>query len=411
MNVEFFIARRIFSSQHKKDSGTRSGTRPIIAIATGGIAIGIAVMILASFIVKGFQTEIRAKVIGFGAHIQITNFDASNSLEPDPIARDQPFYPALTEVPGIRHIQVYANKGGIIKTEDQIQGVFLKGVGPDFDWDFFRSNLQEGETLTTSGEKKSNEILLSSMVAKRLKLAVGDTVRLFFVQQPIRIRELRIAGLYATNMEKFDNMMALCDIRHIQRLNGWTENEVSGFEVLLDGYEELVSQKDFVHGHIGPGLMATSIADEHREIFSWLEIQDINVYFIIGLMILVASINMVSALLILILDRTRMIGMLKALGARDASIQTIFVYNGAFIIARGLLWGNVLGIGLALLQYNFGLVKLPAESYYLDTVPIFFDIPLVLLLNAGTLLLCTLVLFLPSLLVQNISPVQAIRLD
>ena len=411
MNIEYFIARRLFSSQHKKDSGTRSGTRPIIAVATGGIAVGIAVMILAWFIVTGFQNEIRSKVIGFGSHIQITNFDATTSLEPSPVSVDQPFYPSLDTVRGIRHIQVFANKGGIIKTEDQIQGVMLKGVGEDFDWSFFQSNIVEGERFDAGQKKKSKEMVLSRTIAKKLGFGVGDTLRVYFVQEPIRIRDFRVSGIYETNLEKFDNQVVLCDIRHIQRINGWEEDEVSGFEVLLNGYDELVSQQDFVHRFIGPDLMATKITESHPEIFGWLEIQDLNVYFIIGLMILVAAINMVSALLILILDRTNMIGMLKALGARDASIQKIFVFNGAFIITRGLLWGNVLGIGLALLQHQFGFLKLPKESYYIETVPIHFDPWVVVALNLGTLALCTLVLFLPSLMVQTISPVKAIRLD
>lgn len=411
MNVEFFIARRIFSSQHKKDSGTRSGTRPIIAIATGGIAVGIAVMILAWFIVTGFQNEIRSKVIGFGSHIQITNFDANTSLEPSPLSSNQPFYPSLDTVPGIRHIQVFANKAGIIKTKDEIQGVMLKGVGADFDWSFFESNVREGTIFSAADSVRSKEMVVSKTIADNLKFGVGDTVRVYFVQDPVRIRDFYVSGIYETNLEKFDNSVVLCDIRHIQRLNRWDEDQVSGFEVLLDGYDELVSQEDFVHRFISADLMATKITDSHPEIFGWLEIQDLNVYFIIGLMILVASINMISALLILILDRTNMIGMLKALGARDASIQKIFVYNGAFIVTRGLLWGNVLGIGLALLQDKFGFLKLPKESYYIETVPIHFDLGVVLLLNAGTLALCTLVLFLPSLMVRSISPVKAIRLD
>jgi len=407
LKLELFIARRLFSS----DQPRNSGTRPIILIATAAIALGMTVMILALSIVNGFQDEIRSKVIGFGSHIQITNFDANNSVEANPVSIDQPFYPHLDTVSGIRHIQVFGTKAGIIKTEEEIQGVVLKGVDAQFDWSFFSQTMIDGQPIQFKDSVKSKEIVISNAIAKKLKLKVGDAVIMYFIQQPPRKRKFTVAGIYETSIEALDNTYIIGDIRHIQRLNNWAPDMVSGFEVLLDRYEDLPKLDDYIYKYIGFDLTSTKITEVNPEIFGWLELQDINVYIIIALMIIVAGINMCSALLILILERTNMIGILKALGTQDGSVQLIFIINGAFIILRGLLIGNLVGITLCLLQSEFGLVKLPKETYYIAEVPISFDLINLCLLNLFTLVVCILVLFLPSLLVNRITPVKAIRFN
>ncbi|MFQ5334509.1 MAG: ABC transporter permease [Flavobacteriales bacterium] len=409
MSFERFIALRIIRS--KMDEGNGSSTRPIIRIAVLAIALGVAVMIISMSIVTGFQNEIRNKVIGFGAHIQITAYSTDNALETNPVSRNQPFYPSLDTVKGVRHIQVYANKPGIIRTEEEIQGVVLKGVDRDFDWSFFRKNMKEGAPIHLPDSGKSDEIIISSYLAKKLRLHVDDKVVTYFIQQPPRMRIFSICGIYKTGMEQFDRSCVLADIRHIQKLNAWGPEQVSGFEVLIDRWENLGQMDEFIYNYIGQDLNSTPITERYRDIFGWLELQDWNVVIIITLMVLVGGINMVSALLIIILERTSMIGLLKAMGAINWSIRKIFIYNAAYLIGVGILWGNFIGLSICVIQQQTGLITLPQESYYISTVPINIDVPYILLLNAGVLLACTAMLILPSWVITRISPVKAIRFN
>jgi len=411
LNFEYFIAKRIISGRKTAEDTKNSGTRPIIRISVMSIAIGLAVMLISVAIVTGFQSEIRAKVIGFGSHIQITSYDSDNTIETSPVDRNQSFYPHLDTVPGIRHIQVYATKSGIIKTDEEIQGVIIKGIGTDFDWSFFEKNLIKGKRIHLSDTGKSNDIVISNIIAKKLKLEVGDKLLMYFIQQPPRLRKFEIAGIYESGLEKFDQAYVLADIRHIQKLNDWDENQVSGFEVLLENFSDLEKMDEFIYKYIGMELYSTKITDRHRDIFGWLELQDWNVVIIIALMVLVAGINMISALLILILERTNMIGILKAMGANNWSIRKVFLYNATYLISIGLLWGNIIGVSLCMLQKYFGIITLPKESYYISVVPINFDWLTLLLLNIGTLLLCTLMLIIPSYVVTKITPVKAIRFN
>ncbi|HPE34843.1 MAG TPA: FtsX-like permease family protein [Bacteroidales bacterium] len=408
MNVEFFIARGILS----KDSSNFS--RPIVRLSVLSIALGLAVMILAVAVTSGFKTAITDKVIGFGSHIQITSFDLNRSYETSPVSIDQPFYPGLMDSAGIRHIQVFATKSGLIKTTDQIQGIILKGISTDFDWSFFKDKIVEGQLLVIDPEKISDDILISRKIADRMQFKLGDEVRAYFVnpeEMAPRGRKFRIAGIYESGLEEFDNLYLIGDIRHVQRLNNWDKSEISGFEVFVDDYRNIDHMADMVYQVIGYNLNITSIKEMYPQIFEWLNLQDMNVIIILTLMIAVAAINMISTLLILILEKTNMIGVLKALGATNRTIRKIFLYNASFIIGRGLVFGNIIGLGIAFLQLHFQLFRLDQESYYVPYVPVQLEVASVLLLNLGTLLLCLLFMLIPSYIIMRISPVRAIRWD
>jgi len=375
-------------------------------------------MILSVAIVTGFKQEIRDKVVGFGSHIQIMNFDSNTSYETVPISRQQPFLPKIKNFPGIRHIQVFGIKAGIIKTENDIEGVVLKGVDPDFDWSFFRENLVAGAVPSITDSARTNQVVISRQLSNRLRLNLGDDFAMYFIQEPPRLRRFTVHGIYETSLGDFDEKFILADLRHIQSLNNWESDQISGFEILIDDFDELDFLSWVVTREVGLQfqgngalLKVSSIRNRYPQIFDWLNLQDMNVAIILILMYLVAGFNMVSGLLILILERTQMIGILKSLGAENARIRRIFLYQAAFLISRGLFWGNLLGIGLCLLQYHFGIVRLDQASYYLDRVPIHFNLFHLLALNAGTLLLTVLMLVVPSRVISGISPVRAIRFD
>ena len=368
-------------------------------------------MTLALAIVSGFQKEIRDKVIGFGSHIQINSFESRNSLEGNPISSNQEFYPSITENDGIRHIQVFAIKTGIVKTKDEIQGVVLKGVGSDFDWNFFSQKLISGKHFTVNDSSKTNEIIISNTIASKLKIKVGDHLNTYFIQQPPRARKFEIVGIYESGFSQFDELYCLVDIKQIQKLNDWKKDEISGFEVLINQFDDLFKMDDFIYEHIGYDLNAINIVDANPDIFNWLELQDINVIIIIVLMLVVAAINIISALLILILDRINMIGILKALGASNWSIRKVFLINASYLIGLGLFWGNLIGISFCLLQQKFEFIKLKQESYFVSVVPIDMHISDLILLNVGTLVICLTSLILPSIMVTRINPVQAIRFN
>jgi len=406
LNTELFIARRILSGNRDNFS------RPIVRIAILSIALGLAVMLVSVAIVTGFQTQIRDKVIGFGSHIQITAFNSNVSYESNPIPKKQPFYPGLEKVKGIRHIQVYATKAGIIKTDEQIQGVVLKGIGSDYDWSFFKNKIVEGKPIAISDTGKTDEVLISRNLANMLKLKLHDDLRMYFINQnQTRARKFVIAGIYQTGLEEFDKMYVICDIAHIQKLNNWSTGEVAGFEVLINDFDDLKTMRETVKDNIGYDLKAESIRDMYPQIFDWLALQDTNVAIILTLMVLVSGIAMISTLLILILERTNMIGILKALGMKNSGIRKIFLYNSAYIIGKGLLWGNLAGITLCWLQLHFGIIKLPQESYYVSVVPINLYYLPILLINIGTLLVCMILLIVPSHIISRIQPVKAIRWD
>ena len=404
MNTEFFISKRIISNN-------KGFSKPIVNIAILGITLGLAIMILTLAIVTGFQHEIRDKVIGFGAHIQITNYDNNESFEGTSIDRNQPFITELKKNHDIRYIQSFATKAGIIKTKEELQGVVVKGVGSDFDWEFFKKNIVEGAPFSISDSGKSDKILISKFHKEKLKLNINDTIFIYFIQnQQQRARRFSVCGIYSTGLgDLFDQVYVIADIAHIQKLNGWDKNSIGGFEILLNDYKKLDPATAAVNEIIGFEFLAKSIKELNPQIFSWLDAQDINAVIVVSLMALVAAINMISALLILILERTNMIGTVKAMGMTNRSVRKIFLYNASYLIARGLLWGNIVGISICLLQKHFKLISLDETTYYLSSIPINFNLLHILLLNAGTFVVCFIMLLLPSYIITYIIPVKAMR--
>lgn len=404
LNTDLFIARRILSKNKANFS------RPVVRIAILSIGLGLTVMFIAIAILTGFQKEVREKVIGFGAHIQISHYDENSSLETQPISKYQDFYPSLERMKGIRHIQVYATKAGIIKTTDQIQGIVLKGIGPEYDLSFFSNKLIAGHFPQLRDSTKTNDVMVSKNLAALLKLKLNDDIRMYFISGTSTLgRKFHISGIYETGLEEFDKLYVICDIRHIQKLNNWQPDQVGGFEVILDNFNDLDKMGKRVYQRIGMNLDAKTIRELYPQIFDWLDLQDINVLIILILMVLVSGITMISTLLILILERTTMIGILKALGMTNGGIRRVFLINAAYIIGQGLLWGNAVGAVLCMLQKEYGIITLPQESYYVAVVPVNIDIWNILLLNAGTVVVCLAMLLVPSFVTTRISPVRAIR--
>ena len=414
MNLPYFIAHRLIKVRRE---GT-SFSRPINVIAIVGIAMGLAVMILAVAILTGFKKQIREKVVGFGSHIQIMNFDSNISFETTPISDTQKFIPRIKQISGIEHVQVFATKAGIIRTDEDIQGVVLKGIGSDFDWSYFRSNMVEGSVFTVTDTGRTDKVIISKKISDMLRLKTGDSFAMLFIQDPPRMRKFTISGIYETSLEEFDKMYVYCDIGHIKRLNGWKEDQVSGFEVFIKDFDKLDEMTSEVRDAIGYKITeedtkfkVTNIRIKYPQIFDWLNFQDINVIIIILLMLIVAGFNMISGLLILILEKTNMIGVLKSLGAEDITIRRVFLYQAAYLIGKGLFWGNLIGIGLAFIQLKTGLITLDPTSYYIKTVPVNLELTHILLLNTGTMAAIIIMLLVPSQLITRISPVKAIKYD
>ncbi len=401
-----------------KDGGSATLSRPFIRITTIAVALSLAIMIIAIAVVTGFKKEISEKTIGFGSHIQITNYDSNRSYETKPISKNQDCIPKIKAIKGIRHIQVFAVKPGIIRTDTDIQGVILKGIGTDFDWSFFKKSLVEGNIFELSDSSTTNSTLISKSLARLLKLKVGDKFDMFFVQEPPRVRRFTISGIYDTKMGEFDKTFILVDIRHIRKLNNWKDDQISGFEILVDDFdriEDLALQVDDISGFVffddGSKLKVQSIIEKYPTIFDWLGLQDINAVILIVIMILVAGINMISGLLIIILERIKMIGILKAMGAANPLVRRIFLIQSGFIVLRGLFFGNLIGLAICIVQKEFGIIKLDEASYYLSTVPIYLNAIHILLLNIGTFLVTIAMLVVPSMVISRISPEKTIRFD
>ncbi|RKD86161.1 ABC transporter permease [Mangrovibacterium diazotrophicum] len=416
MNTELFIARRLFSS---KDAEQHLSRR-IVRLAVAGISLGMVVMILAVAIVTGFQGEVESKVNGFAAHLQIVNYDSNQSYQTVPINEGQPFLEKLNQLSGITHIQKFATKPGIIKAGEEIQGVVLKGISADFDWSFFAKNKIEGDLIPLDSAR-TDLVWISQQISDLLRLEMGDKFQMYFLNEDERIPRLRrftVGGIYRSGLEEFDRMFVLIDLRHIQRLNNWADDQISGYEVFvddLDQVENLGSQvRDIVLGSLdvdAPMLRVVNVKEKYPYIFDWLNLLDMNVWIILLLMVLVAGFNMISGLLVIILERTRMIGILKSMGAANVNIRKIFLYLSAFLVGKGLLWGNIIGILLCVIQSQFKVIHLDPASYYVDTVPVNLMIHHLLLLNVGALLVTLLMLLGPSYLVGRISPEKTIRFD
>ncbi len=417
MNTELFIARKLFFDKANR----KFLSYKIIRIALFGIALGLAVMLISVAVVTGFKKEIRDKVIGFGSHIQIINFDSNNSYETKTISKNQPFVAKLNQIEGIKRVEVYATKPGMIKTDEYIQGVVFKGVDQNYNWDFFQKNLVEGRLPQINDSARVNEIIVSQQITQLLKINLNDSVILYFLNEKEslpRILQLKVCGIYRTSLEEFDNIFILGDLKYVQRLNNWEADEISGFEITISDFgkideleQEVRTQVINYRENTETILRTLNIKRQYPQIFDWLSVVDMNVWVILILLSLVAGFNMISGLLVLILERSTMIGVLKALGSPNWSIRRVFLYLSFFLTSRGMLWGNVLAIVLMLAQKYFHIIKLNPTTYYVDVVPINFSIVHLLLLNIGSIIITTLMLVLPSFLVSKISPEKAIRFD
>lgn len=406
MNFELFIAKRIIRNKSQKFSTF------IVTIAITATALSLAVMLIAISTITGFKKEISDKVFGFWGHIHIKNLDftGTHSFESTPVRLNQNFYPSIDTLKEIRNIQVFATKPGIIKTNAEIEGIILKGVGKDFNWSFMEQYLVEGTKLDMNGKSISDEVLISSVTAARLNLKLEDHLIVYFIQQPPRVRKFKIKGIYKTGLEEYDRLFVIVDIGQIQRLNDWNDHQVGGFEIFLNDIKDLDRTVDIVYNNLlDISLDAKSIKDINPNIFDWLELQNINQNVILLLMTIVAGINLITALLILILERTSMIGILKSLGATNWSIRKVFIYNAAYILGWGLIFGNIFGIGLCLIQKYFQVITLPEESYNLSFVPVNLNIGIILLTNAVVFIINIITLIFPTYLITRIQPIKALR--
>jgi lipoprotein-releasing system permease protein len=411
VNFEFFIARRIIASKDHKSSISA----PIIKIAIAAISIGMIMMLISIATGIGLQKKIREKVSAFNGDIIITNYDTNFSNDSQiPISKHQEFYPEFNLVDGIKHIQITASKGGVIRTESDFEGIVVKGVSNDYNWQYFEEFLVEGRVPELGGALNS-EILLSQFLANRLNLKLGDKVATFFMNsdssRPPRSRGFTIVGIYNSGFQQFDEQYIIADIRHIQRLNNWEEDQIGAFELYVEDFDNIEALGNAVYVETSSTLDTQTIRQKYGSIFEWLDLFDFNIALIIGIMILVAGINMITALLVLILERTQMIGILKALGSNDWSVRKIFIYNAMYLIFLGLFFGNLVGIGLLLIQKYFKLFPLNPDTYYVTEAPVFLEPGYILLLNIGTFLLCLLMLLAPSYIISRISPVKAIRFE
>lgn len=405
-HAEWKIAERLYFAQEKE----QRSSRPAVRVALGGIIIGVLVMIVAISVVVGFKQEITQKVAGFGSHIQVVNFDNNSTYELQPIYVSDSLLHTIKEIPNVAYVSTFASKPGIIKTDSAFQGIVFKGT--DY-WDYFEQNIVEG-TLPTA----TNEVLLSTELAKQLQLHVGDNLLCYFIQEDLRVRRLYIAGLYNTYMSELDKVFVLGDIALVRQLNAWKDNQVSGIEVLVDDFRQLENTTQAVYfatanrlDEDGNTLYTQNLQQLNPNIFGWLDLLDMNVVIIIVLMLCVSGFSIVTGLIILILDSIQLIGTLKALGADNHFVRRVFIYQAIMLIGKGMLWGNVIGLGLCALQYFTHLIPLDAASYYVSYVPMAFPWGWWLVLNIGTLLLSWLILLAPSAIITQISPAKVMHFE
>ena len=415
MNFPLFIARKIYGDNEDK----RKVSKPAIRIATIGVAIGLAVMIVSVAVVLGFKHTIRDKVVGFGSHIQVANFLTQQTTLEYPIAIDDSMMNVLKSIDGVQHVQRYAMKQGILKTDSDFLGVVFKGVAQEFDSTFIHENMVEGAIPQFSDSANSNNILISKIMADKLRLKTGQRLFAYFIDDNgVRMRKFNISGIYETNLSQYDETICFADLYTTVKLNGWKNDQVTGAEIVVNDFQRvddteniLIERVNRTTDHYNETYSSKTIRDINPQIFSWLDLLDLNVWIILALMVAVAGVTMISGLLIIILERTTMIGVLKALGARNKTIRHTFLWFAVFIIGKGLLLGNLIGIGLIALQHYTGLVKLDPATYYVSTVPVEFNLPLIVILNIATLLICVFVLIGPSYLISHIHPAKSMRYE
>jgi len=411
LKFEYFIAKRIIGSKSYKSSVSA----PIIKIGITAIAIGIIVMMIAIATGIGLQQKIRDKAVAFNGHITITTFNSNASDESEvPMSINQDFYPNFTDIEGIRHIQGVATKFGLIRTETDFDGMVLKGVGKDYNWQYFEEFLVEGK-LPKFGDNISNEVLVSKYLANRLQFKVGDTFQMLFGKEAVDklpfIRTFTVSGIYNSGFQELDETYLLGDIKHIRFFNKWEDDQIGHFEVFIDDYSQLVQKEEEIYQNISSFFTSKTVEEKYVTVFEWIKIFDKNIYAIIGIMILVAGINMITALLVLILERTQMIGVLKALGSNNWSIRKLFLYNASYLIVLGLFWGNLIGLGLLFAQKYFKLFPLDPSVYYVTEAPVYISATYIIALNVGTFVLCLIMLLVPSYVITRITPVKAMRFE
>ena len=412
MNLELFIARRLFSVR----KGEKRISKPAILIAQWGVAVGLLVMILSVCIVVGFKHQVREKIIGFGQHIQVRSYEGSMQGE-TPVTATDSLLTALEGIPMVSNAQCYAQKPGLIAAGEEFEGIVLKGVGSGYNLSCFAEYLKEGEMPLFGDTAASGSLLLSKSMADKMRVAVGDKVNVYFVQENVKARRFTVKGLYETNLSEMDNLVALTDIYTIRRLNGWGHDKCTGVEIAVTDYDALETVRDSV-AELMDGVAARNyeklyvqtVEEMNPALFAWLDILDGTVWVILVLVLAVAGFTMISGLLILILEKSNLIGVLKALGSRDVSIRKIFLYYAMFIIGKGMLWGNIIGLLICFVQHQWSVVKLDAEMYYMDCVPVEFTW-LLLPLNVAMFILSTAMLILPSMLIARIEPTKAIRFE
>lgn len=414
MNFEYYIARRI----HFGKDRAHHFSKPAISIAITGIALGIAVMLISVMIVTGFKNIITDKIIGFGSHIRITNFDNNSSYETVAIKEDAAFLKQLQEIPGIESVKRFSTKPGIFKTSNDFQGIVIKGLSSDFGSDYFKVNLIEGDMFTLNDSLRNDSIAISGMLAKALQLKIGDPIDAYFFQEKIKVRRFRVCGIYETNFQEFDEMFVFADMRHIQQLNGWGQDEISGYEVLVDNYNALdeIAYEVFLLtantlDETGSSLRSRSIKELYPQIFSWLALLDTNVWIILVLMIMVSGFNMISGVLIIILEKANMVGIVKSLGMREWNIRKVFLYQAAFLTGKGLLYGNFIGLLFYFVQSKWGIFSLDPVNYYVTEVPVQLKLAHLLLLNLGTLITIVTMMIIPSILIKKISVTRVINFE
>ena len=409
MNSSIFIAKRLFTAKENNNNYTR----PIIRIAILAIAISVAVMILSVFILSGFKDNISNKVIGFGSHIKITKFNNNQSFENDPIDFNVDIYDKINNLDFVSHINIYATKAGIIKNDVDIHGIVLKGVSGDYNWEFFKNNLISGDipNIKDSTKIASNDILISESISKKLNIKLGEELVIYFIQNPARVRKFKVSGIYKTALSEFDDITAIADLNHLIKLNNWNTNQIGGYEIKTKDFDNVSSYTSEIDELIDFDLKAQNSKDLNPQIFDWLRLQDFNVVIILILMLLVGCVNMVTSLLIIILEKSKFIGVLKAIGLSNWNIRKIFIYNSLYILLNGLFWANLFVILFTFFQKRFHLISLDETIYFMSSVPVKFDVFSMFIINIGTIIICYLVLIIPTILIAKISPAKSIRFE
>ena len=402
MNTSLFIAKRLYNTKENNNNYTR----PIIRIAILAIALSVAIMILSVFILSGFKNEISNKVFGFGGHINISKFNYNQSYENDPIYLNPDIFSKIESLDFVSSIHPFATKAGIIKESDEILGVVL-----NYNWKFFDENLISGELPVFNDITTSKNVIISKNISNKMKLDVGDDLVMYYVQKPTRVRKFKVIGIYNTGLAEFDEVVVIGDLKHIQKLNNWQGNQVGGYEVITNNVSNIELFSEIIDENIDYDLKALDIKQKYPQIFDWLRLQDFNVLIILILMLIVGGVNMITSLLIIILEKSRLIGILKAIGATNWNIRNVFIYNSLYIIFNGLFWGNLIALTFSICQNYFDLISLDENIYFMSFVPVKIELMSLFLINIGTIIICYLILVIPSVVISKISPAKSIKFE